>query len=163
MHRREFITAVAGTLGGISAIRAAADSGSSTKPIPIGLNTYCLRAMKWHDVELIDYTAGLKLDAIFLQDSVDPGLMDPAHWAKVREYARDKGLERLETGGGAILPKTPEGFDASVKALEQNIVRAKGLGSPIVRCLLAGERANGGEDPARGTVASNGCRSEGRD
>ncbi|HEY3741890.1 MAG TPA: TIM barrel protein, partial [Bryobacteraceae bacterium] len=47
----------------------------------------------------------------------------------------------LETGGGAILPKTPEGFEKSVKTLEQNITRAKGLGSPIVRCLLAGERA----------------------
>jgi 3-oxoisoapionate decarboxylase len=97
--------------------------------------------MKWHDMELIDYTAGLKLDSIFLQDSLDPGVMDPAHWPKVREYAKSKGLERLETGGPAILPKTPEGFAASVKTLEQHIVRANGLGSPIVRCLLAGERA----------------------
>ena len=137
MHRREFLTGLA---GGIAAF-AAADSDSS-KPIPIGLNTYCLRAMKWRDMELIDYTAGLKLDGIFLQDSLDPDVMQPAHWAKVREYARSKGLERLETGGGTILPKTPEGFDASVKTLSQNIVRAKGLGSPIVRCLFAGDRAS---------------------
>ena len=97
--------------------------------------------MKWHDLQLIDYTASLKLDSIFLQDSIDPGLMDPAHWTKVREYAREKGMQELLTGGGAILPKTPDGFEASVKTLEQNIIRAKGLGSPIVRCLLAGERA----------------------
>jgi sugar phosphate isomerase/epimerase len=136
MHRRDFLTTLAGTATAF----AAADS-TSTKPIPIGLNTYCLRAMKWRDLELIDYTAGLKLDAIFLQDSLDPDVMVPAHWAKVREYAKSKGLGHLETGGGAILPKTPEGVAASVKMLEQNIVRAKGLGSPIVRCLLAGERA----------------------
>ena len=137
MHRREFLT----TLAGAASAFAAADSGSG-KPIPIGLNTYCLRALKWRDMELIDYTAGLKLDAIFLQDSLDPEVMEPAHWSKVRDYARSKGLERLETGGGAILPKTPDGFDAVVKTLEQNIVRAKGLGSPIVRCLLAGDRAS---------------------
>ena len=137
MQRREFLTGLA---AGATAF-AAADS-SSGKPIPIGLNTYCLRAMKWHDLELIDYAAGLKLDGIFLQDSLDPDVMQPAHWAKVKEYAKSKGLERIETGGGTILPKTPEGFDAQVKALQQNIVRAKGLGSPIVRCLLAGDRAS---------------------
>ena len=137
MHRREFLTGLAGSVAAF----AAADSDSS-KPIPMGLNTYCLRAMKWRDLELIDYTAGLKLDSIFLQDSLDPDVMQPAHWAKVREYARSKGLERLETGGGTILPKTPEGFEASVKTLSQNIVRAKGLGSPIVRCLFAGDRAS---------------------
>jgi len=136
MHRRDFLATLAGTATAF----AAADSGSA-KPIPIGLNTYCLRAMRWPDRELIDYTAGLKLDAIFLQDSLDPGVMDPAHWPKIREYAKSKGLERLETGGPAILPKTLDGFDKSVQALSQHIDRAKGLGSPIVRCLLAGERA----------------------
>ena len=136
MHRREFLTGLAGTLGAY----AAADSGSG-KPIPIGLNTYCLRAMKWRDLELIDYTAGLKLDSIFLQDSLDPDVMVPAHWAKVREYAREMGLQRLETGGGVFLPKSADQFDATVATLEQNIVRAKGLGSPIVRGLIAGERA----------------------
>ncbi|HEY3739847.1 MAG TPA: sugar phosphate isomerase/epimerase, partial [Bryobacteraceae bacterium] len=93
MHRREFLERTIGAFAAASASFASPND----KPIPIGLNTYCLRAMKWHDMELIDYTAGLKLDSIFLQDSVDPGLMDPAHWAKVREYAHEKGLERLET------------------------------------------------------------------
>lgn len=138
MHRREFLER---TIGAFAAASSVSYASSNEKPIPIGLNTYCLRAMKWHDMQLIDYTAGLKLDSIFLQDSVDPGLMDPAHWAKVREYARENGLKELLTGGGAILPKTPDGFEKSVQTLEQNIVRAKGLGSPIVRCLLAGERA----------------------
>ena len=137
MDRREFLT---GTLGALAASAAAYADGAA--PIPIGLNTYCLRAMKWRDVELIDYTASLKLDAIFLQDSLDPDINDPAHWAKVREYARSKGLQRLETGGGVFLPKSMDAFDATVKTLEHNIVRAKALGSPIVRGLIAGERAS---------------------
>ena len=135
MQRREFLTGMAGAV-------IAAAATDSEKPIPMGLNTYCLRAMKWRDLELVDYVANLKLDGIFLQDSLDPDVMQPAHWTKVRDYARDHGLQRLETGGGTILPKTSDGFDASVKALQQNIVRAKGLGSPIVRCLFAGDRAS---------------------
>ena len=132
---------MAATLAASATAAESAAESPADKPIPIGLNTYCLRALKWHDLPLIDYTASLKLDGIFLQDSLDPDVMVPAHWTKVRDYARDHGLQRLETGGGTILPKTPDGFDASVKTLARNIVRAKGLGSPIVRCLLAGERA----------------------
>src|SRR4051794_33296260 len=84
--------------------------------IPMGLNTYCLRAMKWNDVQLIDYTAGLKMDAIFLQDSLDPEAMVPAHWPKIKDYADSKGLH-LETGTGAVLPRSPADFDAAVKNL----------------------------------------------
>ena len=39
---------------------------------PLGLNTYCLRAFRWPDLKLLDYAASLKLDAVFLQDSLDP-------------------------------------------------------------------------------------------
>ncbi len=67
---------------------------------PLGLNTYCLRAMRWPDRKLLEYTAGLKLDAVFLQDSVDPGTNDPAHWKEVKEQAAALGLH-LETGNGA--------------------------------------------------------------
>lgn len=105
----------------------------------MGLNTYCLRAMKWNDTQLVDYTAGLRLDAIFLQDSLDPEAMVPSHWAKIKDYASSKGLH-LETGTGAVLPKSPADFDASVKNLSTGIERAKALGSPIVRCLHAADR-----------------------
>lgn len=107
---------------------------------PIGLNTYCLRAMRWHDLKLLDYTAGLKLDAVFLQDSLDPAVNDPAHWREVKDYAAKLGLH-LETGTGASLPRTPERFDTSVKLLRDAVKRAAGMGSPIVRTLVASDRA----------------------
>jgi sugar phosphate isomerase/epimerase len=114
---------------------------------PIGLNTYCLRAMRWHDLKLLDYTAGLKLDAVFLQDSIDPGLNDPAHWKEVKETAARLGLH-LETGTGASLPRTPDRFDASVKLLRDAIRRASGMGSPIVRTLVASDRQSLPPGPA---------------
>ena len=106
---------------------------------PLGINTYCLRFQKWNDRQLFDYCVKEKLDAIFLQDSLDPGAMDPKHWAEVRAWTQDTGLH-IETGGGAILPKTADGFAKSVATLRRNIERAKAMGSPIVRALLAGDR-----------------------
>jgi sugar phosphate isomerase/epimerase len=106
----------------------------------MGLNTYCLRAMRWDDAQLMDYCAKLNLDAIFLQDSLDPKAMDPAHWREVRETSQKLGLH-LETGGGGIFPKAPGGFDASVANILQNAQRAKAMGSPIIRCVMASERA----------------------
>lgn len=107
---------------------------------PLGINTYCLRFQRWNDRQLIDYCAAQKLDAIFLQDSLDPGVMDPKHWAEVRQWVKDSGLTRIETGGGAILPKTKDAFDTSVATLRKNVERAAALGSPIVRALLASDR-----------------------
>lgn len=106
---------------------------------PLGINTYCLRFQKWNDRQLIDYCVQQKLDAIFLQDSTDPGLMDPKHWAEVKTWTREAGL-RIETGGGAILPRTPDDFPKVVATLRRNIERASAMGSPIVRALLAGDR-----------------------
>ena len=114
---------------------------------PLGLNTYCLRAMRWHDLKLMDYTAGLKLDAVFLQDSLDPGVNDPAHWKEVKDYAAKLGLH-LETGSGASLPRTPDRFDASVKMLRDAIRRAAAMGSPLVRTLVASDRASLPPGPA---------------
>ncbi len=107
---------------------------------PLGLNTYCLRAMRWPDRKLLEYTAGLKLDAVFLQDSVDPGTNDPAHWKEVKEQAAALDLH-LETGNGASLPRTPDRFDASVKILTDAIRRSAGMGSKLVRTLIASDRA----------------------
>jgi len=51
---------------------------------PLGYNTYCLRALRWNDLQLIEYATAMKLDAIMLQDSIDPGINDPAHWKVVK-------------------------------------------------------------------------------
>src|SRR6266700_5830988 len=79
--------------------------GAPPRQWRLGINTYCLRFWRWNDRQLFDYCTKEKLDAIFLQDSLDPGVMDPKHWAEVRAWAKDAQLH-LETGGSALLPKT---------------------------------------------------------
>jgi sugar phosphate isomerase/epimerase len=134
--RRDFLrTAAAAALGS-----AGAASAAIAGDLPLGLNTYCLRAMRWNDLQLIDYAAGLKLDAVFLQDSLDPEKNEPAHWRKVKDYAASRGLHLESAALGAVLPKNPESFNASVRMLEHGIDVAVGMGSPIVRCLHASDR-----------------------
>jgi sugar phosphate isomerase/epimerase len=87
----------------------------------------------------LEYAASLKLDAVFLQDSLDPRTNDPAHWKEVKDAAAGLGLH-LETGGGAVLPATADAFDRSVKLLRDGLKRAAGMGSPLMRILLASDR-----------------------
>ena len=130
MTRRSFLGSTA-----LLALPAA----SAARRWPLGFNTYCLRFLRWDDRKLLDYSVKQKLDAVFLQDSLDPGVMDPKHWAEIRAWTKELELH-IETGGGAILPKTIEGFGESVATLRKNIVRAAAVGSPIVRALLASDR-----------------------
>lgn len=106
---------------------------------PIGFNTYCLRAFRWPDLKLLDYAASLKLDAVFLQDSLDPAVNDPAHWREVKDSAQRLGL-KLETGGGPSLPKDLSDIQPAVATLRAQIKRAAAMGSPVVRTLIAGDR-----------------------
>lgn len=139
MNRRNFLqTSLA--LAAPLATQMAGQAAAQPVGMPMGLNTYCLRALRWNDAQLLDYAASLKLDAIFLQDSLDPKAQDPAHWKDVKAKAAELKLH-LETGGGGILPKSPEVFEASVATLRKNIERAAAMGSPLVRCVIASERA----------------------
>src|ERR1700676_1330879 len=114
-----------------SSLAFAARAVAADRKWPLGINTYCLRFERWNDRRLFDYCAAQKLDAIFLQDSLDPGVMDPKHWAEVRAWSRDLGLH-LETGGGALLPKKPEDYSRSVAELRKNVERAKAMGAQVV-------------------------------
>src|SRR2546425_8422415 len=111
MTRRNFLHSAGAAL-------AAMPLSAAPRKWPLGINTYCLRFQRWNDRQLVDYCAAQKLDAIFLQDSLDPAVMDPRHWAEVRAWSKDFGLH-LETGGGAILPKTADGYAQVISQLRK--------------------------------------------
>jgi sugar phosphate isomerase/epimerase len=107
---------------------------------PLGFNTYCLRAFRWPDLKLLEYAASLKLDAVFLQDSLDPAVQDPAHWREVREAAQRLGL-KLDVGGPAVLPRDLKNIEPSVATLRQEIRRAAGMGASVLRTRVSNDRA----------------------
>lgn len=121
--------------------------------MPLGINTYCLRALRWDDRKLLEYAASLRMDAVFLQDSPDPRAQDPAHWPEVKALARDLGLH-LETGGSGVLPKNEAAFRDSVDGLRKQIVRAKAMGSPLVRVIIARDRASLPPGPVEQHIAT---------
>jgi sugar phosphate isomerase/epimerase len=136
--RRDFLRSA------IAATAAAASGGSiagAALPDRVGLgyNTYSLRALKLSDRLFLERAAAWKLDALFLQATFDPGAEDPGHWAEVKAWCKDLGL-RIETGGGLILPEKPDQFDASVATLRKDIVRARAMGSPVVRAICGSFR-----------------------
>src|SRR5579871_1142290 len=118
---------------------------------PLGYNTYSIRAMRWNDVPLLEYAAGLKLDAVFLQDSVDPDNNDPAHWRLLKETATRLGLV-VHGGDAGALPRTPDGMDATMKRLREGIRHAVGIGSKLVRFRVAGDRASLPPGPVEKTM-----------
>lgn len=139
MNRRQFlqhsVLSTAATAFSMNALGAAVVNGHQR----MGLNTYCLRAMKWRDRQLLDYAANLKLDAVFLQDSLDPETNNLTHWREIGAYARELKLH-IECGVGAVLPKSAADLEQSRQSLLLGVERAKAVGSPIVRCLHAGDR-----------------------
>jgi len=108
---------------------------------PLGFNTYSVRALRWHDVPLLEYAASLRLDAVYLQDSLDPANNDPPHWMRLKETAAHLGLE-LHGGDAGALPRTPDGMDATLQRMREAIRHAVGIGSRLVRFRLAGDRAS---------------------
>ncbi|HXJ37800.1 MAG TPA: TIM barrel protein [Bryobacteraceae bacterium] len=138
--RRDFLCGAAAFLAGAGLANAA------TRQWRLGINTYCLRFHRLSDRQLFDYCVSKKLDAIFLQDSLDPGVMQPAHWAEVRAWSKDTGLH-IETGGSALLTKDPNSRATQIALLRKHIERAKAMGSPIVRTLLASDRYSMPEGP----------------
>jgi hypothetical protein len=90
---------------------------------PLGINTYCLRALRWNDARLLDYAAALNLDAVFLQDSLDPRAQDPAHWPEVRAQAGRLRL-RVFTGAASVFPRQPEEFDRVVAGFKTSATPA---------------------------------------
>ncbi len=93
----------------------------------------------------------MKLDAVYLQDSIDPGNDDPAHWKQLKETAARLGLE-LHGGDAGALPRTADGMPATMNRLRRGIQHAVGMGSKLVRFRVAGDRASMPEGPVEKTM-----------
>jgi 3-oxoisoapionate decarboxylase len=118
---------------------------------PLGFNTYSVRAMRWPDLKLLEYGASLKLDAVFLQDSVDPLNNDPSHWKELKETAARLGLV-LHGGDAGALPRTPDGMNATFERLHDGIQHSAGIGSKLCRFRVAGDRASLPPGPVEKTM-----------
>lgn len=106
--------------------------------IRLGFDTYTLRALKWKAMQLIGYAADQKCDTIQISSVGDYESIEPAHLAKVKAYADQRGI-MIDAGTGCICPTSssfsPKGKDA-VEYTLQGLRVAHAVGARGMRCFL---------------------------
>ena len=131
MTRRSFL--------GSAAALAAAPALAQAK-VPLGLDAYSVRALRWKAFELIDFAARLKLDSLQLAAPGDYESLEPAHLEQVRRRAEEAGLA-LEAAIGCITPTTKswgKRTDRPEDYIAMGIRVAKAIGAKVLRCFVGG-------------------------
>ena len=112
----------------------------SDTPIRLGFDSYSIRDLRWKDIQLLDYAAGLKLDAVQLSGLGDYESLEPVHLAKVKDHAARVGIA-IDAGIGCVCPLSSgwnqrEGnpTDYLLKGLRV----AKAVGAHSMRCYMGG-------------------------
>ena len=141
LNRREFLRATA--LAGLSATAlratALADSSSlSEHKIKLGIDNFAVRAMGWKAPALIDYSAKLKTDSLFITDLDAFESFDESYLKALKSKAADSGLQ-IHVGTWSICP-TSKAFRKNRGTAEEHLALgirvAKGVGSPVIRVVL---------------------------
>ncbi|MCW5551482.1 MAG: sugar phosphate isomerase/epimerase [Verrucomicrobiae bacterium] len=150
--RRQFLktmtVAGAGLALGAPGLVSTAAAATSHK-LKLGLDNFAVRAMNWKAHALLDYSASLKLDALFITDLDAFENHEPVYLREVKAKADDLGIS-LYLGTWSICP-TSKSFRNKWGTAEEHLAlgirMAKALGSPVIRVVLgAGEdrRTEGG-------------------
>jgi sugar phosphate isomerase/epimerase len=120
---------------------APAYTGPASGPpagIRLGFDTYSIRAFRWKAIQLLDYAASLKLDAIQLSGPRDCESLAPAHLARVKDHATRLGIA-IDGAIGCICPtssswnlKTGDPAEYIVKGLRTT----RAVGATVMRCYM---------------------------
>ncbi len=117
--------------------------------LQLGIDNFAVRAMGWKASELIDYTAQLKCDSLFITDLHAFESHDEAHLTTLRQEATDKGVA-IYLGGWSICPTSVtfrDTWGSADEHLALGIRMARALGSPVYRVILGSHKdrlTNGG-------------------
>jgi 3-oxoisoapionate decarboxylase len=135
MLRRTFLQ----TVSAAAAVAAAPpEPQAGAVPIRLGFDTYSIRAFKWKALQLLEYTASLKLDAIQFSDLADYESKDAAYLQKVKDLAARSNIT-IDGGMGCICP-TSRSFSQSGPPARERVIEglrvAKAVGSKSMRCYL---------------------------
>src|SRR5262245_12335212 len=107
-------------------------------PIRLGFDTYSIRAFKWKALQLLEYTASLKLDTIQFSDMADYESKDAAYLQKVKDLAARHNIT-IDGGMGCICP-TSRSFQQNGPPARERVLDglrvAKAVGAKSMRCYL---------------------------
>ncbi len=149
MHRRSFLKA--------AGLAAAAPLSANPMDIKLGLDSYSIRAFQWKAMQLLDYTASLKLDTIQLSSLNDYESLEPAHLAQVKDHAARLGV-RIDAGTGCICPTSAsynhEKQGDPTAYLLQSLKVAHAVGSSSMRCYMGSAADRRGSLPLEAHMQS---------
>lgn len=121
------------------AAAAASAAPPSQQGIRLGFDTYSLRAWRWKAMQLLDYAAGLKLDALQISSLGDYESLEPAHLARVKDHAARLGIQ-IDAGTGCVCPSSaaynPRSQGDAREYLLKSLRVAHAVGSKMMRCFL---------------------------
>ncbi len=142
MLRRTFVQSAGG---------AATALAEPARPAPclIGVDSYSIRSFHWKALQLLDYTAKLKLNTIQISSLGEYESLDPAYVQKVKDHADRLGIA-IDAGIGCICP-TSASFNKKEGAPGEYILRglrtAKAVGASAMRCFLGSAAERRGKLP----------------
>ncbi len=139
---------------------AAASAAPATRPgegIKLGFDSYSIRAFNWKAIQLLDYSAALKLDTIQLSSLDDYESLEPDHLRKVKDHAARLGIE-IEAGTGCICPSAAS-YNAGrqgdpVGYISKGLKVAHAVGSRSMRCFLGSSTDRRGAVPIEAHIAN---------
>ena len=139
MHRRSFLTGLAGATAAVATRPLLAASAKSSRPkIKLGLDNFTVRAMGWKAPELIDYAASLKCDTLLISDLDALGSLEDANLRAIRRRADAAGVG-LYAGSWSICPTSKtfrKTWGTAEEHLRLGIRVSQTLGSPVFRIVL---------------------------
>jgi 3-oxoisoapionate decarboxylase len=111
---------------------------STPGKLKLGLDNFAVRAMGWKAPALIDYSASLRLDSLFISDLDAFENFESAYLRDLRSKAADQGLQ-IHVGTWSICPTSTtfrDKWGTAEEHLALGIRVAAGVGSPVIRVIL---------------------------
>ena len=130
MQRRDFLM--------LTLASTAAKLRAQNPSLKLGYDTYSIRAWEWKALQHLDFASRHGLNAIQISSVGDYESVEPAHLAKVRAMARDRGIQ-IDAGTGCICPTSKSFGKANgdaVAYLIQGLKVAQAVGATSMRCFL---------------------------
>lgn len=110
----------------------------ASKKILLGLDTYSIRGLKWKAPKILEYAAGLKLDAVMISPAAFEG-GDDAYFKQLGEQASRLGI-KIQPAYGSICEASkswkPKDQGTPTQFLLKCIAQTKALGADRFRTLM---------------------------
>lgn len=162
INRRSFVKAISVAATGFVAELSAIGQAESPRNIKLGYDSYSIRSLRLSAPGLVDYTAKLNLDTLFLTNLGALESFEERYLSDLKVRAAEKGID-IYLGSGSVCPSSSSfntRFGSPEEHLALGIRMAKILGSPVLRVILgnAQDRRSPGGIEARIEETVDVCR-----